>query len=172
MIDQFKKMYSFAQAGLAEGLDKGEEYSKTLTIETAKVLAQEHGKRNQEFQVSKSDIDAYLGAHQKDFDADMAFFTRNNPNKPNEEQLQGLKASWGELQFRAEKGRQTGLEKDPVVKVQLKMMRANLLANLHAIGFHFKDGTSVVRQATSQRNVKLHVLLPIAKSFDHCPNMC
>lgn len=132
MIDQFKKMFAFAQAGLADGVDKTEDYSRTYTLENAKVMAQEHGKRNEGFQVTKADIDAYLGVHQKDFDADMAFFTKNNPNKPTGDQLEGLKASWGELQVRAEKGRQAGLEKDPAVQFQMKIMRANLLANLYS----------------------------------------
>lgn len=132
LIDQFKKMYAFAQAALADGLDKGEEYTKTLTLESAKVLAQEHGKRNETYQVSKADIDAYMAAHQKDFDSDMAFFTKNSPTKPTDEQLEGLKASWGELQVRAEKARQEGLEKNPAVAVQMKIMRANLLANLYS----------------------------------------
>lgn len=132
LIDQFKKMFAFAQAGMAEGLDKSEDYTNSLRLESAKVLAQEHGKRNEGFQVSKADIDAYVGAHQKEFDSDVAFFTKNAKEKPSGDQLESLKASWGELMFRAEKARQAGLEKDPAVQIQLKMMRGNLLANLYS----------------------------------------
>lgn len=132
LIDQFKKMFSFAQAGLAEGLDKSDDYINSLRLESAKVLAQEHGKRNESFQVSKADIDAYVAAHQKEFETDVAFFTKNAKEKPTGDQLESLKASWGELMFRAEKGRQAGLEKDPAVQIQLKMMRGNLLANLYS----------------------------------------
>lgn len=132
LIDQFKKMFAFAQAGMAEGVDKSEDYTNSLRLESAKVLAQEHGKRNEGFQVSKADIDAYVGAHQKEFDTDVAFFTKNAKEKPAGDQLESLKASWGELMFRAEKARQAGLEKDPAVQIQLKMMRGNLLANLYS----------------------------------------
>lgn len=132
LIDQFKKMFAFAQAGLAEGLDKSDDYTNSLRLESAKVLAQEHGKRNENFQVSKADIDAYVAAHQKEFDTDVAFFTKNAKEKPTGDQLESLKASWGELMFRAEKGRQAGLDKDPAVQIQMKMMRANLLANLYS----------------------------------------
>lgn len=132
LIDQFKKMFAFAQAGLAEGLDKSEDYTNSLRIEHAKVLATEHGKRNEGFQVSKADIDAYVAAHQKEFETDVAFFTKNAKEKPAGDQLEQLKAQWGELMFRAEKGRQAGLEKDPAVQIQLKMMRGNLLANLYS----------------------------------------
>ena len=132
LIDQFKKMFAFAQAGMAEGLDKSDDYTNSLRLESAKVLAQEHGKRNEGFQVSKADIDAYVGKHQKEFDTDVAFFTKNAKEKPTGDQLESLKASWGELMFRADKARQGGLEKDPAVQIQLKMMRANLLANLYS----------------------------------------
>lgn len=132
LIDQFKKMFAFAQAGMAEGVDKSEDYTNSIRLESAKVLAQEHGKRNEGFQISKADIDAYVGAHQKEFDTDVAFFTKNAKEKPSGDQLESLKASWGELMFRADKGRQAGLEKDPGVQIQLKMMRGNLLANLYS----------------------------------------
>ncbi len=142
LIDQFKKMFAFAQAGLAEGLDKSADYANSLRLESAKVLAQEHGKRNESFQVSKADIDAYVGAHQKEFETDLAFFTKNAKEKPTGDQLESLKASWGELMFRADKGRQAGLEKDPAVQIQLKMTRGNLLANLYSrkIEEQFKTG--------------------------------
>lgn len=132
LIDQFKKMFAFAQAGLAEGLDKSDDYTHSVKLETAKVLAQEHGKRNADFQVSKADIDAYVSQHQQEFETDVAFFTKNAKEKPTGDQLESLKASWGELMFRADKARQAGLEKDPTVQIQLKMMRGNLLANLYS----------------------------------------
>ncbi|MBI1765840.1 MAG: peptidyl-prolyl cis-trans isomerase [Acidobacteria bacterium] len=152
MIDQFKKMFAFAQAGLAEGLDKSDDYTNSLRLESAKVLAQEHGKRNEGFQVSKADIDGYVAAHQKDFDSDVAFFTRNAKEKPTGDQLESLKASWGELMFRADKGRQTGLEKDLAVQIQLKMMRGNLLANLYSrkVEEKFKTGDKELQDYYAQ----------------------
>ncbi len=152
LIDQFKKMFAFAQAGLAEGLDKSDDYANSLRLESAKVLAQEHGKRNEGFQASKADIDAYVGAHQKDFDTDVAFFTKNAKEKPTGDQFESLKASWGELMLRADKGRQAGLEKDPSVQIQLKMMRGNLLANLYSrkIEEQFKTGDKDLKDYYAQ----------------------
>ena len=141
-IDQLKKMFAFAQAGLAEGVDKGDDYANSLRLATARALAQEHGKRNEGFQVSKSDIDGFVGAHQKEFETDIAFFTKNAKEKPTGDQLEGLKASWGELQYRADQARKAGLEKDPAVQIQLKVMRANLLADLYSrkVEEKFKSG--------------------------------
>lgn len=132
LIDQFKKIFSYAQAALAERLDQEEDYAKSLPLETAKVLGQEFNKRNQDFQVTKTDIDAYVALHQQAFDTDVAYFTKNAKEKPVGDQLEALKASWGDLQIRAEKGRTLGLEADYTFQIQLKMMRANLLANLYS----------------------------------------
>lgn len=132
MIDQFKKMFGLAQAAIAEGLDKGEDYAKPLELDKARVLAMAHAKRNEGFQVAKTDIDAYVAAHQKDFDNDLAYVTKNSKQTPDQTQLDQFKAQWGELQVRAEKARQAGLEKDPGVQIQLKFQRGNLLANLYS----------------------------------------
>lgn len=132
MIDEFKKRYALAQAAIAEGLDKGDTFTKNLALTTARLLAQEHSKRNPDFQVGKAEIDAYLAAHQKEFDADAAFFTKNNKQQPTPEQMEGLKAAWSELKLRAEKARLAGVEKEPATQLQLKIIRAELLANLYS----------------------------------------
>jgi hypothetical protein len=131
LIEQFRRVFSLAQAALAEGLDKDDGYAHSFTVEVAKVLAQVHGKHNEFFQVSKADIDAYLSLHQPEFEAAIAFFTRNNKEQPTGDQLAALKASWGELQIRAEQSRVLGLDTQYAVQIQLKIMRAHLLANLY-----------------------------------------
>jgi hypothetical protein len=132
MIDEFKRRYALAQAALAEGMDKSEDYTRNFAFTTARLLTQEHGKRNPDSQVSKAEIDAYVAAHQKEFEADVAFFTKRSNLPTTAEQMEGYKASWGELQVRAERARQAGIDKETALQVQLKIIRAELLANLYA----------------------------------------
>jgi parvulin-like peptidyl-prolyl isomerase len=132
MIDEFKKRYALAQAALAEGLDKNEDFSRNFALTTARVLAQEFSKRNESAQFSKQDLDGYVAAHQKEFEADLSFVNKNSKQPLLADQVEGLKANWAELQLRAEKGRQAGLEKDPGVQAQLKTLRAEMLANAYA----------------------------------------
>jgi hypothetical protein len=132
MIDEFKRRYGLAQAAIAEGLDKGEEFTRNYALTTARLLTQEHAKRNADFQVTKADTDAYVAAHQKEFDADVAFFTRRSKTPPTPDQLEGYKSSWGELQIRAGKAREAKIDKEPATQLQLKIIRAELLANLYS----------------------------------------
>lgn len=132
MIDEFKRRYALAQAALAEGLDKSEDFTRNFTFAIARVLTQEHGKRNPDSQVGKEEIDAYVAAHQKEFEADVAFFTKQSKLPATAEQMEGYKASWGELQVRTERARQAGIDKEAAIQLQLKMVRAELLANLYA----------------------------------------
>ncbi len=132
MIEEFKKRYAFAQAAIGEGLDKTEDFTRNYTLTTARLLTQEHSKRNVDFQVGKPEIGAYVGAHQKEFDADVAYFTKRNKQAPTPDQMEGYKASWGELQIRADKARQAKIDKEPATELQLKVIRAELLANLYS----------------------------------------
>ena len=132
MIDEFKRRYALAQAAIAEGLDKGEDFTRNFAFTTARLLTQEHGKRHPDSQVSKAEIDAYVAAHQKEFEADVAFFTKKSNLPTTAEQMESYKASWGELQVRAERARQAGIDKENLTQMQLKIIRAELLANLYA----------------------------------------
>ena len=157
MLDQFKKMYGLAQAAVAEGLDKGDDYVKPLALDQARMLAMAFSKKNEGFQVAKADIDAYVLAHQKEFDNDLAFVTKNSKQAPDTTQVEGFKAQWGELQLRAEKARQAGLEKDPGTQIQMKFQRGNLLANLYSqkISEQFKT-TDADREAYYKLNPETH----------------
>jgi parvulin-like peptidyl-prolyl isomerase len=157
MLDQFKKMFGLAQAAVAEGLDKGEEYATSSKLDQVRGLAVAFSKKNETFQVAKADIDAYVGAHQKEFDADLAFITKNSKQAPDAAQIESFKAQWGEMQLRADKGRQAGLDKDPGTLMQMKIQRANLLANLYSnkLQEQFK-ATDADREAYFKQNPELH----------------
>jgi hypothetical protein len=132
MLDQLKKMFSLAQAALTEGLDKGEDYTKKMIFDQTRMLAMLHSKKSESTQIAKTDIDAYVAAHQKEFDADMAYANKDNPQAPDAAQLETFKAQWGEMQVRAEKARQAGIDKEPATLFIMKVQRGNLLANLYS----------------------------------------
>ncbi len=132
LIDQLKTPFSLAQAAEAEGLQKTDSYKQELTLATARVLATEFTKRNPDLTVAKEEWEGYYNAHKAAFDADFAVLTKNAKQAPSNEDKESLRAQWSELMLRADRGRQAGLEKDPLVIVQLKFYRANVLANAYS----------------------------------------
>ena len=157
MLDQFKKMFGLAQAAVAEGLDKGDEFARSSSLDQVRGLAVAFSKKNETFQVAKTDIDAYVGGHQKAFDADLAFITKNSKQAPDASQIESFKAQWGEMQLRADKARQAGIDKDPGTVMQMKIQRANLLANLYSNKLQEKfKPTDADREAWYKQNPEFH----------------
>jgi parvulin-like peptidyl-prolyl isomerase len=132
LIDQLKTPLALAQAAEAEGLQKTEDFKREMALSTNRLLATEYTKRNPEATVPKEEVDAYYNAHQKDFEADFNFISKNSRQTYTEEQKETLRPQWGELMVRAERARQAGIEKDPAVQIQIKFGRINTLANAYS----------------------------------------
>lgn len=132
LIDQLKTPFALAQAAEAEGLQKTDDFKREMALSTNRLLATEYTKRNPEATVPKEEIDAYYNAHQKDFEADFNFISKNSRQAYTAEQKETLRPQWGELMVRAERGRQAGIEKEPAVQTQIKFGRANTLANAYS----------------------------------------
>jgi peptidyl-prolyl cis-trans isomerase C len=131
LIKNVQRMYSLAQAAQGGGVERGDKFRGQWAIQADQALATEYNKRNPGAEVPKAEIDAYVSAHQKEFDADLKMIGQEGQAPP-PEQIDLLKSQWGDLKVRAEKARQAGLDKDPALAMQLKFRRANLLANLYA----------------------------------------
>ncbi len=131
MITQFKQMFSLAQAAQAEGLDKGETFKQRMAILADYLLIQESQKRNLEIKYAEDEGKAFVAAHGKEFEADLKMISEGQKEGPTPEQVEMMKGQWGEMRVRGTKARESGLEKDPGVKLLLKFRRANLLAELY-----------------------------------------
>lgn len=132
LVTQFKQMFSLAQAAQAEGLDKRDTFGGRFALLSDQLLIGEAQKRNVDMGYTEDQGKAYVAAHQKEFDADLKMITEGQKDGPTAEQAEMLKSQWGEMKVRAQKARQSGLEKDPVIALQLKFRRANLLADLYS----------------------------------------
>jgi parvulin-like peptidyl-prolyl isomerase len=131
-VTQLKQMFSLAQAAQAEGLDKGDEFKRQSTIRIDQLLVGEAMRRNPDEKYTEEEGKAYLAAHQADFDADIKAAMVGAPQQPTPEMIEQLKPQWSEMKVRAEKARKAGLEKDPQIIPQIKIRRANMLADLYA----------------------------------------
>jgi hypothetical protein len=131
-ITQLKQMFSLAQAAQAEGLDKKDEFKRQYTIRIDQLLVGEAMKRNPDEKYTEEEGKAYLAAHPTDFDADIKAAMAGSPQQPTPDMIEQLKPQWSEMKVRAEKARKAGLEKDPQLIPQIKVRRANMLADLYA----------------------------------------
>lgn len=131
-ITQFKTPFSLAQAAEAEGLHKADEFKQQLAFRTEQTLAAEFNRRNPDTIVAKEESDAYLSAHQAQFDSFFASITRNAQQAPSENDKEMMREQWAQIEVLAEKARQAGIEKEPGFQVQLKIGKASLLANAYS----------------------------------------
>ncbi len=132
IIESFKQAFSLAQAAEAEGLNNSDKFKLRSFLNYDRLLASEYSKRNPEVNISKEEADAYYASHKDAFEADYKIIYESKEQLPLEEQKQQLMKDWSELKVRAQKARQAGLEKDPLVVAQVKFSRARLLANLYS----------------------------------------
>ena len=132
LISTFKQMFSLAAAAQDAGVEKSEKFKRQMVLQTDQVLAGELFKRDAQAAVSKEDGDAYVKAHLKDFDEDFKVLTEGAKDQPTPEQMEKTKEQWGKIKAMAEKARKAGLEKDANIQVQLKFIRAKVLADMHS----------------------------------------
>jgi parvulin-like peptidyl-prolyl isomerase len=131
VIDNFKRVFALAQAAEEEGLHKSDKFEKRMELTTERVLATKYIERNPEVIVSKEEWEAYCASHKDQFDAHLKFINENSKQPITDDQKEQERALWGQTKVRSDKARQAGLDKDPVIKVLMKFVRANVLAGLY-----------------------------------------
>lgn len=144
IIKKVKEVFSLAQAAEAAGVDKTEKFKQQLAIQSDQVLAEAEARKSSEgeskkpSEVTEEEITAYGAAHGPEFDALIKVMGEGQKEQPTQEQLDGMKKSWAEIKIRAERARKAGLDKDPSVQLQLKMQRAQSLAEAYQISLDEK----------------------------------
>ncbi len=131
IINNFKTPFALAQAAEAEGLQKTDDFKQQIALATTQLVATEYTKRNPDVTVTKEERDAYYNAHKSQFDTDFALITKNARQMPSESDKEAMRDQWAELNIRAEKGRQAGIEKELGVQVQIKLRKASALADAY-----------------------------------------
>ncbi|MFN0111954.1 MAG: peptidylprolyl isomerase [Blastocatellia bacterium] len=132
LLNQLKTPLALAQAAEAEGMHKTDQFKQQFEIATAQLLATEFSKRNLDVSLTKEEKDAYFAANAAKFDSFFAFITRDAKQAPSDSDKEMLRDQWSEIQIRAQKGREAGVEKEPGFKTQLKLGKANFLANTYS----------------------------------------
>lgn len=131
IINNFKTPFALAQAAESEGLQKTDDFKQQIALATTQLVATEYTKRNPDVTVTKEERDAYYNAHKSQFDTDFALITKNAKQMPSESDKEAMRDQWAELNIRAEKGRQAGIEKELGVQVQIKLRKASALADAY-----------------------------------------
>jgi len=131
LIKTIKKLYALAQAAQAEGKDRADEYKQQNALQTDLLLASEESKRNPQETIPKEETKAYLTAHQKEFDADIKMVNAGSKQEIPPDQIEPMKDQWAETKVRAERARKAGIDKEATMPIQLKLRRAQVLAQLY-----------------------------------------
>jgi len=131
VIDNFKRVFALAQAAEQEGLHKSDKFERRMELTTERVLATKYTERNPEVIVSKEEWEAYCASHKDQFDAHLKFINEISKQPISDEEKERERAMWGQTKVRSDKAHQSGLDKDPVIKVLMKFVRANVLAGLY-----------------------------------------
>lgn len=132
LIQTFKQAFALAQAAEAEGVDKSDKFKNRFNLNVEQLLATEYTKRNPDVTISQQELKAYYDTNKAEFDKDFNFISGESKEQVSEEQKEQLRMQWAELRIRAQRARQAGIDKEAVSKIQLKISKANLLANLYS----------------------------------------
>ncbi|HQR33972.1 MAG TPA: peptidylprolyl isomerase [Blastocatellia bacterium] len=129
LMGQFKTPFALAQAAEAEGLHKTDQFKQELAFASDRLLATEYTKRNPDTTLTKEEKDAFLNSNKAKFDSFFTFLTRDAKQAPSDNDKEMMRDQWSEIQLRAQKGRDAGIEKEPSFKIQIKIAKASVLAN-------------------------------------------
>jgi len=140
LIEKIKTSFSLAQAAEAEGLQKTDKFKRRFGLMIDGLLANEHSKRNPNVTVSKEELEAYYAAHKEECEADFKSYFEGQPQQPGEQQKEAFKSQWENLKVLSEKARQSNLEKDKLIAIQVKFYKASILAEHYqeALGKRFQ----------------------------------
>jgi PPIC-type PPIASE domain len=138
-IDDFKKLFAFAQAAETAGLHKSDEFKRRSEFVVEQLLAVKYTERNPDLIISKEEWEAYCAAHKDQFDDHFKFITANVKQPITDEQKEQQREIWSQTKTRAEKARQAGIEKESGFAVLVKFGKADLLAKLYARSIEEKN---------------------------------
>jgi parvulin-like peptidyl-prolyl isomerase len=139
IIDEFKKLFAFAQAAEAVGLHKSDEFKKRSEFIVEQILAVKYTERNPDLIVSKEEWEAYYAAHKDQFDDHFKLITANVKQPVTDAQKEQQRELWSQTKTRAEKARQAGLDKESGFAVLVKFGTADLLAKLYTRSIEEKN---------------------------------
>lgn len=137
LIKKLKELYSLAQAGEAAGVDKTEKFKVRDEIQIEKLLADTEAQKSSDngakaaSEVPEAEVTAYAAAHTKEFDAFVKMLSEGSKEQPTPEQLESVKKGWSEIKIRAERARKAGYDKTPDLQLQIKIQRAQSLAQAY-----------------------------------------
>jgi len=134
IIDNYKQVFSLAQAAEQEKVDRSDKFKKQLSVTLDQLLSSVYISRNQNSAITKEEREAYYAAHQAAIESDFQFFAESSKRPISSGQKESFNTQWSEIKIRADKAREVGLEKDPIVLARLKFMRAEILAYLYSEG--------------------------------------
>ena len=132
IIDNYKQVFSLAQAAEQESVDRSDKFKKQLSVTLDQLLSSTYSSRNQNLTITKEEREAYYAAHKDAIESDFQFFAGINKRPISSEQKESFNTQWSEIKIRADKAREAGLEKDPLVIARLKFIRADILASLYS----------------------------------------
>jgi peptidyl-prolyl cis-trans isomerase C len=132
IIDRYKQTFSLAQAAEHEGVDDSDKFKKQLSFRQDQVLSFIYYLRNRDVIITKEEKDAFYNAHKDAVESDFRFIAEISKGGIPEEKKEAVLTQLTELKVRAEKARQAGLAKDPIVLAQLKFVKAEILADLYS----------------------------------------
>lgn len=133
LVKKVKQLFSLAQAAQAAGVDKTDKFKQQLEIQTEQLLANIEAENSSEkgakapSEVAEAEINAYLAAHTKEFEAFLKAATADMKEPPPQDKIESAKKSWAEIKIRAERARKAGLDKTPEAQLQLKLQHAQAL---------------------------------------------
>jgi parvulin-like peptidyl-prolyl isomerase len=139
IIDDFKKLFAFAQAAEAAGLQKSDEFKKRSEFIVEQILAVRYTERNPDLIVSKEEWEAYYAAHKDQFDDHFKLITASVKQPVTDAQKEQQREIWSQTKTRAEKARQAGLDKESGFAVLVKFGTADLLAKLYTRSIEEKN---------------------------------
>jgi hypothetical protein len=139
IIDDFKRLFAFAQAAEAAGLHKSDEFKRRSEFLVEQLLAVKYTERNPDTIISKEEWEAYYSAHKDQFDDHFKLITANVKQPITDQQKEQQREIWSQTKTGAEKARQAGLDKGSEFAVLVKFGNADLLAKLYARSIEEKN---------------------------------
>lgn len=132
VIKKYGQTYSLAQAAEAEGLDDTEKYKATINMAVSGLIASLLQEKDPGFKPSEQDIDAYGKAHKADFDKTInALIPADKLKDVDDKMKSNFLTKYSDTMLRADKGKSTGIQKDPKYLLIYKFTKAEILAGAY-----------------------------------------
>jgi peptidyl-prolyl cis-trans isomerase C len=132
IIDYYKQAFSLAQAAEKDGVDDSDKFKKQLSFKQEQLLSTIYSLRNRNVIISKEEREAFYNSHKDAIESDFRLISESVRGGIPEGKKEAILNQLSELKVRAEKARQAGLAKDPIVLARLKLVKAEILADLYS----------------------------------------